>query len=201
MCDPCDQHLRQFPHVPGFLHLQGTGLHPGKNDGGLARKMVHAQASFPHAAELSAGHLGNPLRYCLQRAELGEEFPMQNFLDVEGANPGLTTAVNGLSFLNDGKSSGSIAGKEVSLTVLRSPIYANHEPYEPDENLEYVYIDQGVQTFTYALFPHDGSWENSHTVREAGKSMKSRSPFLKPTIKGSFPKAPPSWIFPLKMCC
>lgn len=55
----------------------------------------------------------------------------------------------------------------MSLTVLRSPIYANHEPYEPDENLEYVYIDQGVQTFTYALYPHDGSWENSHTVRRS----------------------------------
>ena len=97
----------------------------------------------------------------------GEEYPMQNFLDVEGANPGLTTAINGLSFLNDGKASGSVAGKEVSLTVLRSPIYANHEPYVPDENLEYVYMDQGVQTFTYGLYPHDGSWEDSRTVRRS----------------------------------
>ena len=58
---------------------------------------------------------------------------MQNFLDVEGANPGLDTAINGISFLNDGKSSASIDGKKVNLTVLRSPIYAHHEPYEPEE--------------------------------------------------------------------
>lgn len=103
-----------------------------------------------------------------QREPNGEEYPMQNFLDTEGANPGLETAINGLSFLNDGKSSGSIAGKEVSLTVLRSPIYANHEPYQPDENLEYVYVDQGVQTFTYGLYPHDGSWEDACTVRRSG---------------------------------
>ena len=119
----------------------------------------------------------------------GEEFPMQNFLDVEGANPGLTTAVNGLSFLNDGKSSGSIAGKEVSLTVLRSPIYANHEPYEPDENLEYVYIDQGVQTFTYALYPHDGSWENSHTVRRSREINEKPIALFETYHKGELPQS------------
>lgn len=114
---------------------------------------------------------------------------MQNFLDVEGANPGLTTAVNGLSFLNDGKSSGSIAGKEVSLTVLRSPIYANHEPYEPDENLEYVYIDQGVQTFTYALYPHDGSWENSHTVRRSREINEKPIALFETYHKGELPQS------------
>lgn len=102
-----------------------------------------------------------------QREPNGEEFPMQNFIDVEGTNPGMDTAVNGLAILNDGKFSGSIARKEVSLTVLRSPIYAHHEPYEPDESLEYVYIDQGVQTFTYALYPHDGSFEDANTVKYA----------------------------------
>ncbi len=94
----------------------------------------------------------------------GEEYPMQNFIDLEGTNPGLATAVNGLSILNDGKFSASTAGKTASLTVLRSPIYAHHEPYVPDENLEYVYMDQGVQTFTYGLYPHDGSWEEAATV-------------------------------------
>ena len=39
---------------------------------------------------------------------------MQNFLDTEGANPGLGNGNKRTSFLNDGKSSGSIEGKEVS---------------------------------------------------------------------------------------
>lgn len=28
-------------------------------------------------------------------------------------------------------------------------------------------IDQGTQTFTYGLYPHDGSWENAATARRA----------------------------------
>ena len=120
---------------------------------------------------------------------------MQNFLDTEGANPGLETAINGLSFLNDGKSSGSIAGKEVSLTVLRSPIYANHEPYQPDENLEYVYVDQGVQTFTYGLYPHDGSWEDACTVR------RSRELNEKPiALFETYHKGEPERLFPERIC-
>jgi len=101
------------------------------------------------------------------RVPNGEEFPMQKFVDVEGVNPGQQTAVNGLTFINDGKTSGAIAGKDVYMTVLRSPIYAHHDPTVPDENLEYVYQDQGIQRFNYALYPHDGSWETAHTVRRS----------------------------------
>ena len=97
----------------------------------------------------------------------GEEYPVQTFMDLEGANPGMTTQINGLSILNDGKFSASTAGKTAALTVLRSPIYAHHEPYVPDDGLEYVYMDQGVQTFTWALYPHDGSWERAETVENA----------------------------------
>lgn len=118
----------------------------------------------------------------------GEEYPMQNFLDVEGANPGLTTAINGLSFLNDGKTGGSVAGKEVSLTVLRSPIYANHEPYVPDDSLEYVYMDQGVQTFTYGLYPHDGSWEDSCTVRRSREFNEKPAALFETYHKGELPQ-------------
>lgn len=92
---------------------------------------------------------------------------MQNFVDVEGAGPGLDTLVQGLSLLNDGKTSFSTKHKEVFLTVLRSPIYCNHEPYVPDESLEYVYMDQGVQYFNWGLYPHDGSWETAKTVERS----------------------------------
>ena len=99
----------------------------------------------------------------------GEEYPMQNFVDAEGAAPGMTTNINGLSVINDGKFGVSAEGrsKTMSITVLRSPIYCNHEPYEADEKLEYVYMDQGVQTFTYGLYPHDGKWENADTVKRS----------------------------------
>lgn len=108
-----------------------------------------------------------------QREPDGEEYPMQMWLDLEGTNPGMETSMNGLSILNEGKFAGSATGKTASLTVLRSPVYTHHEPYQLQENLEYVYIDQGTQTFTYGLYPHDGSWENAATVRRA-KVMNCR---------------------------
>ncbi|MCL2421333.1 MAG: hypothetical protein FWD03_05690, partial [Defluviitaleaceae bacterium] len=100
----------------------------------------------------------------------GEEFPMQKFVDVEGVSPDFytsSTPITGMSFINDGKTSGAIDGQDVYLTVLRSPIFAHHDPTVPDENLEYTYQDQGIQTFNYAMYPHDGSWESAHTVRRS----------------------------------
>lgn len=100
-----------------------------------------------------------------QREPDSEEYPFQTWLDLEGTNPGMETKMNGLSLLCDNRFAGSVSGKTAYLTVLRSPIYAHHEPYEPKEELEYVYVDQGVTTFTYGLYPHDGSWENAATAR------------------------------------
>ena len=102
-----------------------------------------------------------------QREPNGEEFPMQTWFDLEGAAPGLDTMIHGLSILNDGRFAADTAGKNGELTVLRSPIYAQHEPYVPDSELEYVYLDQGVRTFTYGIYPHDGSWEEADTVKRA----------------------------------
>lgn len=100
-----------------------------------------------------------------QREPDGEEYPVQSFMDLEGTNPGMETKMVGLSILNNGKTSCSTAGKTASLTLLRSPMYAHHEPYEPKENLEYVYLDQGISSFTYGLYPHRGSWEDAKTVQ------------------------------------
>lgn len=124
-----------------------------------------------------------------QREPDGEEYPVQSFLDVEGAAPGLETMIHGISFLNDGKSSASIAGKEVGLTVLRSPIYANHEPYEPKEGMEYVYLDQGVQRFEYVIYPHRGSWENARTAR-LGRALNEKPAALFETYhRGVLPQS------------
>ena len=101
-----------------------------------------------------------------EREPDGEEYPMQSWMDFEGINPGKSNVI-GLSILNDGKSSYDAENKKVGLTVLRSPIYANHEPYTLEENLDYTFMDQGIQHFTYVLYPHEGSWEDADTVRHA----------------------------------
>ena len=55
----------------------------------------------------------------------------------------------------------------MDLTVLRSPVYAHHDPYILQEGVEYDYMDQGYQEFDYVIAPHDGSWKNGDVVRKA----------------------------------
>lgn len=124
----------------------------------------------------------------IQREPNSEEFPVQGFLDVEGANPGLDTAIHGISFLNDGKSSASISGKDVGLTVLRSPVYANHEPYVPKEGGHYVYMDQGVQNFEYGIYPHSHSWETAKTVQRTRQMNEKPIALFETYHKGELPQ-------------
>jgi alpha-mannosidase len=62
-----------------------------------------------------------------------------------------------------------VSVRDIGLTVLRSPIYAHHIPTQPQPDRDYSYIDQGMQTFTYSLLPHAGSWETAGTVRRAAE--------------------------------
>ncbi len=60
----------------------------------------------------------------------------------------------GVSLLNDSKYGYAILNNRMRLTLLRSPSF-------PDPM-----ADEGMHTFTYALYPHAGDWRNG-TVREA----------------------------------
>ncbi|SFI76147.1 alpha-mannosidase [Paenibacillus sp. UNC496MF] len=101
-----------------------------------------------------------------EREHNGEEEPGQSWVDYGGiVRDG--TAVYGLSLMNDAKYSYSIHNKELALTVLRSPIYAHHDPLVPDPDGHYSFIDQGIQRFRYRLLPHAGSWEEAGTVKRA----------------------------------
>ncbi len=60
----------------------------------------------------------------------------------------------GVSLLNDCKYGYSSKPNQLNLTLLRSPHW-------PDPQ-----ADQGHHEFTYAVYPHPGSWESAHTVRK-----------------------------------
>ncbi len=102
------------------------------------------------------------------RENTGDEEPGQSWLDLSGTLE-TTGAAYGLSLLNDGKYSFDVNGRDIGLTVLRSPIYAHHIPAQPEPGLSYSYIDQGAQHFSYTLLPHTGSWESGGTVRRAAE--------------------------------
>ena len=124
-----------------------------------------------------------------QREPNGQEFPLQSFMDFEGTNPGMETKIAGLSILTDSRSSCSTRNQMAYLTVLRSPIFANHEPHLPHENVEYDFIDQGISEFTYCLYPHTGSWEQSKTVK-LGRMLRCKPIALFETYHpGSLPQS------------
>jgi alpha-mannosidase len=103
-----------------------------------------------------------------ERPENGEEEPGQAWLDMTGTVPGTETTY-GLSLLNDGKYSFHSTPGTLALTVLRSPIYAHHDPYVPEPDGHYSFMDQGIQHFTYVLAPHAADWRAGAAVRRAAE--------------------------------
>ncbi|MGE5672322.1 MAG: glycoside hydrolase family 38 C-terminal domain-containing protein, partial [Mycobacterium leprae] len=135
---------------------------------------------FPTATyETPYGHIERPVD--------GEEEPGQNWIDLTGVMRG-TDKIYGLSVLNDGKYSFSVKEREMSLTVLRSPIYAHHDPYVPVEGERYSYMDQGTQHFTYVLLPHEGGWEQGGTVRAAAELNQRPIPLIETYHNGPLPQ-------------
>jgi alpha-mannosidase len=123
----------------------------------------------------------------IEREHNGEEEPGQSWVDVTGVRPN-HEGVYGLSLMNDAKYSYSIHNKELSLTVLRSPIYAHHDPLVPEEDGEYTFIDQGIQRFEYSLLPHEGSWEDAETVKRAAELNCKPIAIIETFHKGSLPQ-------------
>jgi alpha-mannosidase len=59
----------------------------------------------------------------------------------------------GVSLLNDCKYGYDAQPSQLRLTLLRSPSWPDPE------------ADRGIHHFTYALYPHSGSWQSAATVR------------------------------------
>ena len=130
-------------------------------------------------AEIPYGHLA--------RTADGEEEPVQRWLDISGLVRGPGT-LYGLSLISDAKASYSATRKELRLTVLRSPIAAHHDPALPDPERHYTYLDQGVQTFRYALLLHAGTWKHAQTVRHTAEHAAPPTVVLETFHPGPLPK-------------
>ncbi|NBC68417.1 alpha-mannosidase [Paenibacillus sacheonensis] len=124
----------------------------------------------------------------IERPHHGEEVPGQAWVDMSGLIPG-TGKVYGLSILNDSKYSYSIHNNEICLTVLRSPVYAQHAPAVPDPEGLYSFMDQGLHRFKYALYPHQGTWEMAETVHRATELNQPPVILLETFHEGSLPQS------------
>jgi alpha-mannosidase len=121
---------------------------------GLKLRFPTALADPVATAEIPYGHL--------VRSADGRETPHQNWVDVSGTVGGRRA---GLSVLNDAKYAGDANGADLGMTVVRSPVYAWHDPQPLDPDEPYDHLDQGVQRFTYRLLPHGGDWRAAGTAR------------------------------------
>ncbi len=102
----------------------------------------------------------------IERAANGNEVPAHNWVDLTGIGRGDGRRM-GMSILNDGKYSLDVVEHAIHLTVLRSPIFAHHDPYVPEPGRDYTFMDQGAQRFTYRLLPHANGWQEAETPRRA----------------------------------
>lgn len=73
----------------------------------------------------------------------------------------------GLAIINDAKYGYSTQGNDMRISIVRGAVYAQHEPAKLEPNGEYLWMDQGEQTFRMLLMPHAGSWQDASVVRRA----------------------------------
>ncbi|WP_219836986.1 alpha-mannosidase [Paenibacillus sp. R14(2021)] len=123
----------------------------------------------------------------IERAHNGEEEPGQSWIDYSGITRD-TSKVYGVSLINDSKYSYSIHNKEMAITLLRSPIYAHHDPLVPSDTGHYSFIDQGIQTLHYAILPHEGTWETAGTVKRAAELNQRPITVIETYHKGELPQ-------------
>lgn len=114
---------------------------------------VLLKASFPLAAtspmatyEIPYGTIDRPTTRNNPVDAAKYEVPALRWADEGDGN-------HGLSLLNDSKYGYDAVGNLLRLSLLRSPVYP-----DPD-------ADRGHHHFSYALYPHSGTWQQALTMR------------------------------------
>jgi alpha-mannosidase len=101
--------------------------------------------------------------YKVRKAE-GEEDPGQRWIDLSGRGAG---GEYGLAVINDAKYGYSVQDNDMRISIVRGAVYAQHQPFKLDPKGEYVWQDQGPQSFRLLLVPHTGAWQEAGVVRMA----------------------------------
>jgi alpha-mannosidase len=116
----------------------------------------------------------------------GDEDPGQRWIDLSGERNGKQY---GLTVLNDAKYGYSVQASDLRVSIVRGAAYAQHQPRKIDPNGEYIWQDQGIQTFRMVLAPHAGTWQDAGVVRMA-EELTAPVPVLYQGIhKGTRPQA------------
>ncbi len=105
-----------------------------------------------------------------------EEEPVQRWMDLSGMQEANNKIICGIGILNDCKYSACMEGNCMELTVLRSPVYAHHNPYILDEEED----DYQLQTREYrtSLIPSYHTWAAAERRIWCSVQKNSISPVL-----------------------
>lgn len=146
-------------------------------------KMV--KFSFPVNIESPVATYETPYGF-INRTANGDEDPGQRWIDVTGISKG---TAYGLAVINDAKYGYSIKGNDMRISVIRSAVYAHHNPRILDMKSEHIWQDQGLHTFRIMLVPHSETWQKNNIVRRAEEFLSPAIVIYQGIHAGSFPKA------------
>ncbi|HBC77830.1 MAG TPA: alpha-mannosidase [Bacteroidales bacterium] len=146
-------------------------------------KMV--KFSFPVNIESPVATYETPYGFKVRTAN-GDEDPGQRWIDVTGMSKG---AKYGFTLINDAKYGYSVHGNDIRLSVIRSAVYAHHNPRVLDMNAEHIWQDQGIHTFRMLLVPHPDTWQEMNIPRMAEEFLSPAVIIYQGIHGGSFPKA------------
>ena len=124
--------------------------------------------SFPLNLQHAKSFADQPYGH-VERPGDGDEHPYQQWLTISGkASDTMNKQVDyNVSLLNNGNYSYSLHKSELRLTLLRSAIYAHHNPTTPDRNRIYDYSDLGRHDLTLSIINHIGPPLSARVVRRA----------------------------------
>ena len=122
----------------------------------------------------------------IERETNGDEDPGQRWIDVTG-NRGSNEY--GLTVINDAKYGYNVVDNDLRISIVRAPVFAHHRPTVLDTKKEYVWMDQGIQTFRMLLVPHKGAWQENNIVKLADEFIAPLIPIYQGIHGGSMPKS------------
>jgi alpha-mannosidase len=141
--------------------------------------------SFPLNIDSPVATYETPYGFIKRKAN-GEEEPGQRWIDVTGTAGGSTY---GLAVINNAKYGYSVDGNDMRISVIRSAVYAHHNPRVLDMKAEHIWQDQGIHTFRMQLVPHSGTWQKCNIVRKAEEFLSPAIVIYQGIHGGSMPKA------------
>jgi len=147
------KHFQNSTFVQDIIVTAGSARVDIRMNADWHEKHILLKAAFPVKAhsdkatfEIPYGSIERPTTRNTPAEKAQFEVPALQWAD-------LSDAQHGLSLLNDCKYGYDAKGNVLRLSLLRSPEW-------PDPH-----ADEGQHEFTYAIYPHAGSWRDAQTVR------------------------------------